>query len=209
MNAGNGLRRAAHVTGWLLLLVAVVVLPIAGRGSTVGPDGEERVTSTISVADLVVTLGPDVLAIVVLGALATVVGDGWRGLGGALAALLGAERDDAAALRGLTTWSRAATSAGFVLGLVGFLALIFLGRVASEAELPSPVDVASCLTTTIFAPAVGVLFGRLWLGSYADAVRRRRGESTPTFDAGVDLGLLGLLLPSLIAFVFVFTPWNG
>ena len=165
-----------------------------------------------SIGDLALRVGPELLAVILLGLLSVAASGGWSAVPAASLRVLGVERSqDLLAARALTHWAWASTAAGFLIGLYGVLALPLMHAAASGRveDYPAPVTVAAAISTTLFAPLCGLLVGRLILGSFADAARHSAGIRRRAFHLGSDLGLFTLLVPPILVFTLVFLPWNA
>tara|TARA_R110002126_G_scaffold28577_6_gene95336 strand:+ start:5256 stop:5858 length:603 start_codon:yes stop_codon:yes gene_type:complete len=196
----------------VLLLGTLATIPL-GAWDPSHPSPEAGAPNThFSLGDLMINLGPVLLTTILLGFLAAAASGGWGGVCAACLRVLGLERgQDLQAARALTHWAWASTAAGFLIGLYGILALSTMAAASQgpAADAPAPFMVAGAITTTLFAPICGLLFGRVILGSLADAARRSAGMRGRAFHLGADLGLFTLLVPPIVVFTLVFLPWSN
>ena len=198
---------------WVALFLGILATLLTGTWNPPHYDAESGATEvSSSIGDLLIQLGPELLATVVLGLIAVAASGGWAGVRAASLRVLGVERDqDLQAARALTHWAWASTAAGFLIGLFGVLALPLMHAAASGSveDYPALVSVAAAISTTLFAPICGLLIGRVILGSFADAARRSAGMRGRAFHLGADLGLFTLLVPPILVFTLVFLPWHN
>jgi hypothetical protein len=205
MNRARLLRPAAFAGVLVLGLVASAFLePGAGAPSST-PD------VSFSVAELVRSMGPLLVALLAIALIAMTWPAGAAGLRAAIAFLVGREReaDSELAWRALATAARATLAAGLLLGLLGaatMLAHAVGGLDAVPSVAPRPADLAQVFRLTIYGPLLALLLGRMVLGGCAAAVARRAGASIP-FRRGADLALLSLVVPVALASMVVFMKY--